>query len=155
MARWVSHPPIRQFEPQIEVNPRLVLIQKATYRNNGPNPVFFGLTTNDEMMVYYLQYTLGDLIDNPAQIGESPENSSIKLFPNPSVNSFNIEFNSELFGETIVEIRDLGGKLIEQRKLNLNQGHQIIPINHSLKSGFYFVDIINTSKSFRKKLIVN
>jgi len=79
----------------------LGLIQKATYRNNGPNPVFFGLTTNDEMMVYYLQYTLGGLIDNPAHIGESPENNSIKLFPNPSVNTFNIEFNSELFGETI------------------------------------------------------
>lgn len=150
-----SHPPIRQFEPQLEVNPRFGLIQKATYRNNGPNPVFFGLTTNDEMMVYYLQYTLGGLIDDPAQIGETPESSSIKLFPNPSVNSFNIEFNSELFGETLIEIRDLGGKLMEQKSLVLNHGQQIIPINHSLQAGFYFVDITNSNISSRKKLIVN
>ncbi|MEX1190029.1 MAG: T9SS type A sorting domain-containing protein [Bacteroidia bacterium] len=150
-----SHPPIRQFEPLIEVNPRWGLIQQATYRNNGPNPVFFGLTTNDEMMVYYLQYTLGGLIDNPAAISDNENSTGINIYPNPSSNYFNIELEYQGTENLNLEIHDLSGKLIRSESLNMLNGQQVIHFPHQLKAGFYIIDLFNESYSFRKKIAIN
>lgn len=149
-----AHPPIRQFEPQIEVNPRLGLIQEATYRNNGPNPVFFGLTTNDEMMVYYLQYTIGNSIDNNVGINLLEANNPIRVYPNPSKNLLNItsNFNSDEHIESI-EIFDVSGKLVLIS--NTKEQSQFISINHNLKPGVYLLNCLGMRTNYRTKFIVN
>lgn len=55
-----AHPPIRFFDNFLEVNAQNGLIQEATFDNTGDEAVFFGLTTDDEMMITFMQYTLGD-----------------------------------------------------------------------------------------------
>ena len=149
-----AHPPIRQFEPQIEVNPRLGLIQKATYRNNGPNAVFFGLTTNDEMMVYYLQYTIGNSIDNSVGINPLEANNPIQVYPNPSKNLLNItsNFNSDEHIESI-EIFDISGKLVLQA--NTKEYGELITLNHNLKPGVYLLNCLGKQTNYRTKFIVN
>ncbi|HXC07107.1 MAG TPA: hypothetical protein VNZ86_20245, partial [Bacteroidia bacterium] len=57
-----AHPPVELFSPMHVINPHNGLIAQATYNNYGPAPVQWGLTTKDEMMVYYIQYTLGSAI---------------------------------------------------------------------------------------------
>ncbi len=52
-----SHPPIRRFSPLVPVNMSNGLIHEAKWRNNGPNSVTWGFTTNEEMMLIYVQYT--------------------------------------------------------------------------------------------------
>jgi len=52
-----SHPPVKFFNPMLAVNMSNGLIHKATYKNNGPNSVTWGFTTDGEMMLIYVQYT--------------------------------------------------------------------------------------------------
>lgn len=149
-----SHPPIRQFEPQLEINPRHGLIQQASYRNNGSGPVTFGLTTNDEMMVYYLQYTLGDLIDNPSGI-ESPGSSALRVFPNPSNGLVNIGFNAEKSGVAKLLVYDISGRMIESTQVVIQNGNQTIPLGKTLSPGSYLIDFEFDGKSYRQHVISN
>jgi len=55
-----AHPPIRFFDNLIEFMPNQSITQTAVYNNNGPTNVNFGLTTDDEMMLSMIQYTIGD-----------------------------------------------------------------------------------------------
>jgi len=149
-----SHPPIRQFEPQKRINPRHGLIQRATFRNNGATPVFFGLTTNDEMMLYYVQYTLGDLIDSGVGIN-SPDNSEIKIYPNPSSGNFAIEMKELSNTDASVTITDISGRLVGTEKLNSNFiGANTWQFNSNLSAGTYLIHIDTGLSLITKKLII-
>lgn len=55
-----AHPPIRFFDNLMELTPGQTITQTATFNNNGPSNVNFGVTTSDEMMLSIVQYTLGE-----------------------------------------------------------------------------------------------
>ena len=57
-----SHPPVRYFEPFLELPPFAGFIHEAVYNNPGSSPVCVGLTTEDEMFITMAQYTVGDQI---------------------------------------------------------------------------------------------
>lgn len=59
--QW-DEPPVRYYEPPIEIPAGQGMIQEAKFNNNSGSTVFFGLTTNEEMMLSLLQYTKGDPI---------------------------------------------------------------------------------------------
>lgn len=54
-----EHPPVRYFDAFLEVESNIQMTQKAMFINDGDAPVAFGLTTDDEMMLAAIQYTLG------------------------------------------------------------------------------------------------
>jgi hypothetical protein len=153
-----AHPPIRTFDNFYEINPRHGLIHEATFRNTGPSPVSFGLTTEDEMMVFYYQYILGDLIDNPTSIDER-EQSYLNIYPNPSKGDVQIEIDLNKTSDVMVKIYDLHGKEIQ----NLNLGKQvegklITRINKDgihLAKGIYFVQLFVDKEIITKKLIIH
>lgn len=153
-----AHPPIRTFDNFYEINPRHGLIHEATFRNTGQSPVSFGLTTEDEMMVFYYQYILGDLIDNTTSIDESQQ-SYLNIFPNPSRGDVQIEIDLNKTSDVMVKIYDLHGKEIQ----NLNLGKQvegklITRINKDgihLAKGIYFVQLFVDKEIITKKLIIH
>lgn len=106
-----EHPPVELFNPLLTINPQDGLIQKAWFNNNGPSPVFFGLTTNDEMMLYFVQYTLGGLVG----ISEYDRNTEIKLdaFPNPFSSSTQISYELQDNSSVTVNVYDVLGNKIE------------------------------------------
>lgn len=54
-----SHPPVRYFEPYLELPPFGGFIHEAVYNNPGTSPVCLGLTTENEMFITIAQYTRG------------------------------------------------------------------------------------------------
>ncbi len=137
-----SHPPVRQFSPLEQINPRDGLIQKATFRNSGNSLVYFGLTTNDEMKLYYVQYTLGDLI-NPTGI-ETNSSSAFSIYPNPAENTFTIQFNLESESNVEIMLSDISGRTIMQKNFGkLSSGNQNISIDTELSDGIYWVNVIS------------
>jgi hypothetical protein len=148
-----SHPPIRQFSPLEQINPRNGLIQKATFRNTGNSLVYFGLTTNDEMKLYYVQYTLGDLI-NPTGIEENTA-SEFYVYPNPAEKMFTINLN--LTSETNIEIliSDISGRTVMQRKYGkLTTGNQNLTIDTELSDGVYLVNMISDKGISTQKICI-
>ena len=148
-----SHPPVRQFSPLEQINPRNGLIQKATFRNSGNSLVYFGLTTNDEMKLYYIQYTLGDLI-NPTGI-EANSSSEFSIFPNPAENSFTIQFNLESESNIEILLSDISGRAVMQKNCGkLNSGNQNIAIDAELSDGIYWVNVISNQGSSIQKICI-
>jgi len=150
-----SHPPIRQFEPMYQLNPRLGLIQQATFQNNGPNTVYFGLTTDDEMMVYYYQYTLGDLIDNPTSISEIDE-LKLSVFPNPNAGEFSLQFTANTTGTASIRLTDLAGRAVVTEQKSVTQGNNTYTFNYSkqLSSGIYLMEIIAGQERSIKRISI-
>jgi len=149
-----SHPPIRQFDPLYELNPRLGIIQQATFQNNGPNPVYFGLTTLDEMMVYYFQYTLGNLID-PSSFSEI-DALKLEVFPNPSNGAFSLQFTTSAASKVEIKLTDLAGRLILTEQKTSSGGLQNISLNYSeqLSKGIYLMEVISNDLKSVKRISI-
>lgn len=57
-----SHPPIHYYEPLVELPAGNGVRHTANYNNTSDDYVTFGLTTNEEMFLTFIQYTEGDNI---------------------------------------------------------------------------------------------
>lgn len=113
-----EHPPKRYFEPALEIEEKYGLIQEATYQINDPNEtanmIFFGLTTDDEMMLTFIQYTLESETLGPDGIvdGELDQNG-VAAFPNPFTDETNIAFNVEQATNIRLEVFNTLGQTVE------------------------------------------
>ncbi|MGZ4048164.1 MAG: T9SS type A sorting domain-containing protein, partial [Bacteroidia bacterium] len=97
-----EHPPVEHFDPLLTMNPRDGLIQRAKYNNTGSAPVYFGLTTHDEMMLYFVQYTLGASLTAGIQTYDDHNAINLNAYPNPY--SDNTQISYELKTKTIISI---------------------------------------------------
>ncbi len=80
-----EHPPVRFFEPFYEVGIQAGIIFEAVYQNFTADTLWWGNTTNDEMMLFYVQYTEEALPDtnNTSSVKEHQNPVSFISFPNP------------------------------------------------------------------------
>lgn len=106
-----QHPPIRYWENFLPVVPKNGIIHEAKYYNNGPEPVWFGLTSDDEMMVmmyFFIEDTAG--LNLPTAIAEIPtSDTELHVFPNPSDNTFYIRSGFEENTHVEVDLFDITG----------------------------------------------
>ncbi|MFK7806500.1 MAG: T9SS type A sorting domain-containing protein, partial [Saprospiraceae bacterium] len=79
-----QHIPMRYFEPLLpmDMTNGNGLIHTASWLNDGPFPVNFGPTSDDEMMVLVLMYT-DEQIGDPVSNNEITNEPSLKIYPNP------------------------------------------------------------------------
>lgn len=80
-----QHIPMRYIEPLMPVtmSPLYGLIHEASWVNDGPTPVYFGPTSDDEMMVVVLMYTSS--LDGVSAVEEPVvQSGSDAAFPNPT-----------------------------------------------------------------------
>ncbi|MFM1876204.1 MAG: hypothetical protein RL266_1941 [Bacteroidota bacterium] len=74
-----------------EIDPRLGIIHEAGFVNtDGPDPVLWGLTSDEEMMVLGIQYVEGASLTG---IEENAPVEGLRLYPNPTNGSFSINFD--------------------------------------------------------------
>jgi hypothetical protein len=70
----------------------------------------------------------------------------ISSYPNPSGSSFQLIVNNKAYyGNSMFNIHDASGKLIEQIAIEVKEGINLFTINQELKSGIYFFNISNES----------
>jgi len=79
------------------------------------------------------------------------EQNSFRIYPNPSNNVFNIDFNS--FNEFEFEVFDITGKTIINKNKISSSAYQLDMSNFSL--GMYFINLTVNNKTATKKLILN
>jgi hypothetical protein len=77
-------------------------------------------------------------------------NLDFKIFPNPSINNFNL-YCSYCDKNTKIEILNAVGELQEQYVV-LSQSENLIQTN--LKTGLYFVRVTTSNKTIVEKLII-
>lgn len=146
-----QHPPTRTWIPFTPVNLEHGFHSKATWVNDGPfNPVTFGQTNNDEMMItgiLYVTDTTG--IDFNPQVPTSIEaqinKASYYLFPNPMEESVMLSVPYSDSKNRRLVISDLNGRLL--REVSIPQGQGILPIQRNkLSAGMYIYSIFSDDK---------
>jgi hypothetical protein len=86
-------------------------------------------------------------------------NEKIALFPNPiATNLVYVSFNVKESGRYTIQLVDLSGKIILEKKAVVDNGGQVIPVNvnNSLAKGPYMLKVLSNTKKvvFTDKLIV-
>ncbi|OFY94918.1 MAG: hypothetical protein A2491_14685 [Bacteroidetes bacterium RIFOXYC12_FULL_35_7] len=118
---------------------------------------YWGTVTDGASCCYYLQV----LITNSNEVNSIKNNSTIpdnsettmsaKIYPNPSVDSFFIEFENPYNKPVLITVSDLTNKIIfetkcYQNKYELRKG--------SIKQGVYNIKITDYTKTSFKKIII-
>jgi hypothetical protein len=130
-----QHIPMRYFEPlhPLQMNPLFGIIHEASWYNDGPWPVNFGNTSDDEMMVMVIMFTedLTGVVDTDEPIASPGE---VIVFPNPASDVINFICPGNT-AEVSIQLFDAQGKLCHTalgRNNNFN-----VDIGH-LSAGLYF-----------------
>lgn len=94
------------------------------------------------------------IIDIETSNNDIPELEALTLFPNPSNELTNIDFELATANSAIIEIYNGYGQLVRQIKSNRTRKHQIDIDTSSYPNGLYFVRIIVNQNSISKRLLV-
>lgn len=107
-----KHIPMRYFEPLLPVSSssQSGIKHEASWLNDGPGPVWFGNTSDDEMMVLIMMYTEDTvgLISNTENLQLEPS-TQVKVSPNPMWNTTTFQFLPEQ-GEVDLSIYNILGR---------------------------------------------
>jgi len=153
-----DRPPARTFKPFLLVPKNEGFIQEASYVNTGPNnPVTWGITSEDEMMIMVITYVtdttgLPDAPTAPTTIGENDFsiNDNIKIYPNPFSNETTLELPDK---ELTFILYNVLGK--EVKRIENIHSPKIIIGRGNLSGGIYFYKIIEESYTLSTgKLII-
>ncbi|MGI8892459.1 MAG: T9SS type A sorting domain-containing protein [Bacteroidia bacterium] len=150
-----QHPPVRKFDPLLPVNPQHGLIQQATFRNPGPNWVSFGLTTEDEMMLYFIQYTIGGpLVSVQSEIARQIKAS---VAPNPYKGSTNISYELNVNTDVKIEVFDILGNrvktLAEGKQAAGAYNYRFSAAEEGKAAGIYMLKFSVGGESFVLKMV--
>jgi len=144
-----ERPPTRYFDPFLETAPAKGVIHKATYINNGPEPLTWNWTSEGEMMVFVMRYlfdTTGvKIVNNP--IIEVPEfiEQQFSVSPNPAKNIIHISSPSNFNDNYTIMINDINGKSLINQSLTFSNVLNI----EDLKPGVYLISVLNSDKQKR------
>ncbi len=140
-----AHPPIEDFikltGTYLDMNPKDGFIFKTTWFNYGNQNVGFGYTTDDEMMLFYVSYILGNNIVGVNE--KEAKESFLKIYPNPSAGNTDLHYSLKGEARVQLELYDLlGNKVASLLDKQMGQGNYtyvLQPAEHHMAPGVYFV----------------
>lgn len=157
-----SHPPVLRMDPTMCLNMKDGLIFEAKYFNDGPAPVGFGLTTQEEMFVGYYHYVelspdeVSECISGIEEnTGNKPLVGQWDISPNPSAGKFSITFDILQDIEIEATLSDLlGRKVANVYKGLLPQGRQSLAFEQVLPAGVYLLSVISDKGIETKRVFI-
>jgi len=150
-----ERPPTRYFNPFLETIPADGVIHKATYVNNGPEPLTWDWTSNGEMMVFVMRFlfdTTGIKIVNNQMVDiadfTQPE---FNVWPNPVKNMIHISPPGNFNENFKINISGINGKSLINQSLNYSNALNI----EKLQPGIYLLSVFNTynQKIYNEKIV--
>ncbi|MBI1286682.1 MAG: T9SS type A sorting domain-containing protein [Flavobacteriales bacterium] len=152
-----QHPPFRTFDDELlEVNFTNGLIHEATFTNPGQNTIYFGLTTEDEMYVTYIQY-----VEEPLTAGIEEQNglapNPLKVYPNPTNGTINLAFDVTERDQFQVVLLNEMGQEVYRSSANCSIGRQRISLDKQtlgLSEGLYFVKVSSAGQQLSSKIVL-
>lgn len=141
-----EHPPTRYFEsPLLQVDMTHGLTFEAKYVNTGSDTLTWGPTTQDEMMLIFVQYTTEPLDQSGTGIGETYGSavSELMAMPNPTNDNSTVRFELEEPAEVELMLIDITGRVVFQEskgKLGSGKHTQLIEMS-GLRSGMYLLNM--------------
>ncbi len=153
-----EHPPIRFFEPMIEVDMSSAggLVHEAKYVNNGDETLYWGNTTDDEMMLIFCHFTDGPVPTSLEEIS-LVETNNFKVSPNPYQAETNISYKLEKKSNVSLEVYNmLGERIISLVNDTQTPGYFEYPFNSKdlgLTNGMYLVQLNIDGQTSTTKIV--
>jgi hypothetical protein len=132
------------------------IVARTTWDVTQSLPVTFGFTTNDEMQLFYYNYTL----QNPAavtSIAEATQSDvSLHVVPNPMNNNGKLVYTLSKASQVNTSIMDVTGKMVAAfNEESQNEGpHEVAIGSEKLSKGIYFAKLSIDGMVYTKKFIV-
>ena len=152
-----QHIPIRQWDEFLPLNLGNGIFHEAKYINDGPEPVGWGPTSKDEMMLFGLFYvtdTTGlDLNITTSTKEIDPIFEGVKVFPNPMADYATILLPTEL-GKVTFTLHDMMGRILQTSS---NENNPYIRIErNALPKGMYLFTLEDESgRVYSDKLLMH
>lgn len=87
-------------------------------------------------------------------ISENEASSNMSVFPNPTAGNFFVNFESSSTGKANVSLKDLTGRTVVSKNMNLVSGNNQFEINEKLSAGIYLVAIeINGTQAVKRVIV--
>ncbi|MEM7101986.1 MAG: T9SS type A sorting domain-containing protein [Bacteroidota bacterium] len=152
-----SHPPIRFFDPPVAVDMGITggVIHEAKYVNNTDETLYWGNSVDDEMMLFFIQFTEQPFISTG--IEEIEEVSAFDVFPNPFEEQCSIRLTIDRPSEVTLEIVDVLGAKVSTIVEGLQPPgtfHFVLDnSNFPAGSGVYFVRLSANGQTTSQKIV--
>ena len=153
-----EHPPTRYFEsPLLQVDMTYGLTFEAKYLNAGSDTLTWGPTTQDEMMLIFLQYTEEALSTNAVNDYNAIDKDLLQVWPNPFSDQITISFEVENMAGVRISLLDLMGREVQNvAKVHRAIGtYEYVLDSSDLESGIYFVQLEINGKRISRKIVKN
>lgn len=144
-----EHPAIAYFEPFEPILYSEGFIHEAKFNNYGDDPVYFNVTTEDEMMLFFIQYT-ADILETTNEIDRT---SSFLVYPNPLKHSNEIFFEYSVHEKALIELLDISGRTLYKEENYLSEGANKIDLPE-LENGIYKLKISGSKNVSVSSLII-
>ena len=138
-----NDPPYRKIQPIMPIDMRKGMIHEATFMNNTPNTVTFGVHTTDEMFITFVMYYKSEF---PTGIYENTYvDENVKVYPNPISDEAFVKITSmPSVTNAEFQVFDILGNLVYDNK---NISDILFRINlHNLANGSYTYRLLNGEK---------
>jgi hypothetical protein len=132
------------------------LVARTTWNVTQSLPVTFGFTTNDEMQLFYYNYTSQPLPVVNSITDNVQKGIDFQVIPNPMNNNGKIVYSLDKAAEVGATIVDVTGKEVASTKEELrNEGTYEISLgSENLSKGIYFAKLSVNGTVSTKKFIV-
>ena len=160
--RWGPHVTVRTWpnDSLFPVNPWSGLVGTATWYNYaGPDTVWWGFSSADEMQVIFFLYVDGGPL-SPTGINKPVDNNiSAEVFPNPVADQFIVKYSLSEPATVKIDLMDMLGNKVTQLIREDSQGSgdytQAFNVSeYKLQPGIYLVSFDIGGKTQTQKLVV-
>jgi len=159
--RTGPHATFRYFgDTLLTVDPRVGIIGEASWVNTSPDTVWWGLTSDQEMMVMGFQYIDGDPLNATAVSNVKDDQQFLKIFPNPAHNKFVLSYETSDAGNVQAELFNVIGQKQAVLFNNVQQAkgphtQTFNAADYHLAPGVYFINFTADNKTTTEKLVIS
>jgi len=152
-----QHPPTRRWDyPFLSVPINEGFIHEAVFNNTGSNTVYWGPTSDDEMMIMGLMYLedttgLANYSQTSLDIETNLRPKNLNLYPNPNNGHFMLDITNSNDLDFI--LTDISGKILYKAEISGN--YKTLISLESLNKGVYIYELKDNEISIKKgKLLI-
>jgi len=84
---------------------------------------------------------------------EDVATKAVKVYPNPFSGEFTLDFTDSFTGEILVNIFEMNGALVSQKRFDKQQETFNVKITSGLKSGVYLLQVQSGTNTYNTRVI--
>jgi hypothetical protein len=143
----------------LTIDPRIGFLHRAKFKNTGgPNPVNWGLTSDEEMMVMGFQYIMGDDLPALTSVNDVVKESiKVNVFPNPASGSVSLNYILERPSDVTIELTNVLGEtttVLQHKNRAIGNYLDEIDLDKRFATGVYLLTLRTPNSVNTQRIVI-